>query len=307
MHIDKTIEVSHLKSLIFLGGLSGAGCSTAMAALSDLGFFINENLPVALCSHFLEHTRESPQRFLRTALAPDVDSSEKLELFLKFLDEVGHPRPNVQTIFLEAKTDTIVKRYGQTRRPHPSFDANLDLTLEDAIERERRTLSPLRDRANLVIDTSELNLHELRKQINAFVSSLGSKTGNLVRINLIAFGFKHGIPNDCDLVADVRFLPNPFFVPALKVKTGLDSEVKDFVLSKSEAQQFIETYMSSLKFLIEKHAEAGKLYLNIGLGCTGGRHRSVVLVEELGKLLKDALAPERFTISTRYRDILKPQ
>ena len=186
---EKSIDISHIKSLLFLSGLSGAGRSTALDAVADLGFFINDNLPVAVCEPFLEHTRDNAARFVRTALAPEVDSSEKVDLFLDFLNKVGHPSADVQTIFLEARTDTIVRRYGQTRRPHPCFDPNLDLTLEDTIERERKRLFPIRDRANLVIDTSELNLHELRKQISAFVASLGSKTGNLVRINLIAFGF----------------------------------------------------------------------------------------------------------------------
>lgn len=307
MSTKSPINVSHIKSLLFLCGLSGAGRSTALDALSDLGYFINENLPVAVFESFIEHTQDNPQRFLRTALAPDVDSADKVNLFLEFLNKFGHPSANVQTIFLEARTDTIVRRYGQTRRPHPSFDPNLDLTLEDAIDRERKSLFPIRDKANLVIDTSELNLHELRKQISSFVASLGSKTGNLVRVNLIAFGFKHGIPNDCDIVADVRFLPNPFFVPHLKEKTGQDSEVKKFVLAQESAQEFIKLYLSNLEFLIAKHAEAGKLYINIGLGCTGGRHRSVVLAEDLASKLKNTLAPERFSISLRNRDILKPQ
>lgn len=300
-----SINVSHIKSLLFVSALSGAGRSTALDALSDLGFFINENLPVALCGAFLEHSKGNPQRYLRTALAPDVDSVEKVALFMKFLAQLGHPSPNVHSIFLESRSDTIVRRYGQTRRPHPSFDPNLDLSLEDTIERERKRLSTIREEANLVIDTSELNLHELRKEINSFTASIGSKTSNLVRINLIAFGFKHGIPNDCDLVTDVRFLPNPFFIPELKDKTGLDAEVKQFVLSQTDAKEFIKIYLPNLEFLIKKHAESGKLYLNVGIGCTGGRHRSVALAEELFQQLKSSLTPERFTLSLRHRDIIK--
>lgn len=299
-------NTGHFRSLLFLCGLSGAGKSTALDALADLGYFINENLPVAVCQPFLEHAQDNP-RYQRTTLAPDVDSTDKVDLFLKLLKDLGHPCGNIQTIFLDARPGVIVRRYGQTRRPHPAFDANLDLTLEDAITRERKRLAPIRDCANLVVDTSELNLHELRKDLGTFVRSICSKTASNVRVNLIAFGFKHGIPNDCDIVVDVRFLPNPFFVPELKEKTGLDAEVKKFVLTRPDAQEFTTNYLKSLTFLINKHAEAGKLYLNIGVGCTGGRHRSVVLAEELGTKLKSALDSDHFTISMKHRDILKPQ
>jgi len=307
MTSKELVDIGNIKSLLFLCGLSGAGRSTALDSLADLGFFTNENLPVAVCKSFLQYAQFDPHRFQRTALAPDVDSLAKVELFLDFINKIGHPSPTVQTIFLEASSNTIVRRYGQTRRPHPCFDPNLDLTLEDTIARERQILFPIRDRANLVIDTSNLNLHELRKEISAFAASLGSKTSNLVRVNLIAFGFKHGIPNDCDLVVDVRFLPNPYFVPLLKDKTGLDAEVQKFVLSMPDAQEFTKLYIQQLQFLIKKHAESGKLYLNIGFGCTGGRHRSVALAEEIGRQLKTRLAPESFTVSSKYRDINKPQ
>jgi UPF0042 nucleotide-binding protein len=298
---------SNIKTLIFLCGLSGAGRSTALDALSDLGFFTNENLPIEVCKSFLEYAESEQQRFSRTVLAPDVASAYKVELFLEFLKILANSSISIQTIFLEASSSTIVKRYGQTRRPHPFFDPNLDLTLEDTIARERQTLFPIREKANLVIDTSNLNLHELRKEISAFAAMLGSKNNNLVRVNLIAFGFKHGIPSDCDLVVDVRFLPNPFFVPALKDKTGLDKEVQQFVLSLPDAQEFTKLYLEQLNFLVRKHADSGKLYLNIGVGCTGGRHRSVVLAEQLGTQLKSSLPEESFSVSLKYRDVNKPQ
>jgi UPF0042 nucleotide-binding protein len=302
---SKVQETSNSSLLVFVCGLSGAGRSTALDAFSDKGFFTIENLPVPLCENLLSYSRQSSQKLSRIAIAPELGEKDKVDHFINLLEKLKFPSSRVKLLFLDCKKEVILKRYGTTRRPHPSFNINLDLSLEDAIGREKEKLSALRDLANITIDTSELNLHELRRDINAFIASLGSTSSNLIRVNLVAFGFKYGIPNDCDFVTDVRFLPNPYFVPELKQKTGLDQEVKEFVLKQSATAEFLKLALSNYEFLIQKHAESGRLYINIGIGCTGGQHRSVALASELASALSQILDVKKYSVSLRTRDISK--
>ncbi|RIL10517.1 MAG: hypothetical protein DCC75_04175, partial [Proteobacteria bacterium] len=205
------------------------------------------------------------------------------------------------------KTETIVKRYGQTRRPHPGFNPEKDKTLEEAIEREKNRLFPLREISNLVIDTTERNVHDLRREIKSFAESVASGIKRPLRINFLSFGFKHGVPIDCDLVVDVRFLPNPFFVEGLSNKTGHETEVIEYVMRNQAAGEFVTRYLDMLAYLIPLYANSGKPYLNIGVGCTGGRHRSVVLAEALAsEMLKKAGERQHF-VSVKHRDLDKPQ
>lgn len=293
------MDASHFRSLILVAGMSGAGKSQALDTLEDRGYYTLDNLPVPLFGQFLEFSKLSPAKFERTALLFDIDSRDKLAELNAILDQVDPKRSWVKFIFLEATTETIIKRYSETRRPHPGFDATKDKSLEDTIQRERSRLQSLRDISDLVIDTSNLSVHDLRRELGTFIDSLPFSPGKRMRVNFLSFGYKYGLPIDCDLVVDVRFLPNPHFVDSLREKTGLDSEVRDYVLSASQAQELTKRYADLLAFLLPQYAFEGKSYLNIGVGCTGGKHRSVVIAEAL----KGLVDPDLYLVSAKHRDI----
>ncbi len=303
-------DISHFESFVLLAGLSGAGKSTASRAFSDNGYHAIDNLPVSLLSNFLTLSRDNPARFLRTSLLLDVDTTEQCELLLSFinsLDDTNNAanKRALQVLYLDATTQTIVQRYSETRRPHPVFEPDSDNTLADAIQRERTLLLPIRERANLVIDTSDLTPHDLRRAtrraLQAFVS-IDSHTQ--LRVNFVSFGFKYGTPSDCDLLIDVRFLPNPYFHDELRLKSGLNKEVSDFVLNTEDATEFLGKYVNLLQFLLPKYIHEGKAYLNIGVGCTGGQHRSVCIAHELAKLISSPEDNEKsYTVSVTDRDV----
>jgi UPF0042 nucleotide-binding protein len=284
---------------VLVTGMSGAGKSHALDTLEDRGFYVLDNLPVPLFRQFLEFSGTSPAKYQRTALLLDIDTRDKLAELTKVLDEVDRKRTRVSFVFLEATTETIIKRYSETRRPHPGFDAAKDKSLEDTIQRERSRLQPLREIANLVIDTSNLSVHELRRELGGFLDSLPFSPGKLMRVNFLSFGFKYGLPIDCDLVIDVRFLPNPHFVEELREKTGLEAEVREYVLRTPQAKEFTRLYSELLSFLLPQYAFEGKSYLNIGIGCTGGKHRSVTIAEALQKLID----PQLYLVSVKHRDL----
>ena len=303
----KDLSLDHIGLLVLVAGVCGAGKSVAIDVLSDLGFSTVENLPVPLFRNFIELSNSSPTKFTRTALSLDIDSQEKQEALLKLLHDSSALSKVVRLIFLDCKTDVIVKRYGQTRRPHPGFNPSKDKTLQDAITREKNRLFPIREGADLLIDTSELNVHDLRREITGFIDSLQSEPMRAMRVNFLSFGFKHGVPIDCDLVIDARFLPNPYFNDALRDKTGCDREIVDYVMQADGALQFIDKYSSLLSFLLPHYAASGKSYLNIGVGCTGGRHRSVVVSESLAARISKVESRDKYLLSVRHRDIDKPQ
>lgn len=296
-----TNSLSHIKSLVLVAGVSGAGKSTAIDFLSDLGFYKIDNLPVGLLKDFLELSRRSPEKFSHTALLLDIESRQKLEQLLSILKSFG-PRPkNLQIVFLDCDDQSIVRRYSETRRPHPNFDPTRDQTLQDSIKRERNRLISLKEIASLVVDTSNQSIHELKRKLKEFVDGLPGMQSKSMRINFLSFGFKHGIPLDCDLIVDLRFLPNPHFVDDLREKTGLDKQVAKYVLKSKDAQQFLKKYAELLKFLIPRYIDEGKAYLNIGVGCTGGKHRSVVMAQELSRSFKNS----SWLISVKHRDLAK--
>lgn len=309
--------LSPLGSVVLVVGLSGAGKSVAMDSLSDLGFFTVENLPVPLFKNFADFLNTSRKGFIRTglsgerhsraALSLDIDTRIKQEQLATILSALKASGETPRILFLDAKVETIVKRYGQTRRPHPGFDPQKDKTLEDAVTRERNRLFPLREISSLVIDTTELTVHDLRAEIKSFVGMFAAELTRPMRVNFLSFGFKHGVPIDCDFVVDVRFLPNPFFVEALKPKTGLDAEVAEFVFDSGAAQAFADRYLELMKFLLPQFVQAGKSYVNIGVGCTGGRHRSVAISEWMAGALAAALERAQFVVGVKHRDVEKPQ
>lgn len=285
---------------MLISGVSGAGKSTALDTLSDSGFFVIDNLPIPLFEDFVALSKLHPARYLRTALLLDIDSQSKLEQLLELFNTLKRP-PHLKLLFLDASNETLIKRYSETRRPHPGFDPSTDKTISDAIQREKNHLSRLRETASVVFDTSAMTVHDLRREIRQFIDTLSLEKSSVARVNFVSFGFKYGIPLDCDLVVDVRFLPNPHFVPELKDKTGIESEVAKYVLESAPAREFISKYLELLDFLLPQYAFEGKSYLNIGIGCTGGKHRSVAIAQKL----YESIAPKEYFLSIKHRDISK--
>jgi UPF0042 nucleotide-binding protein len=206
---------------------------------------------------------------------------------------------NIQLVFLDADTTAVLRRYSETRRPHPSFDPSADASLEHAIQRERERLQTIKEVSNLVLDTSSFTVHALKRELRDFLISLGTVSARSMRINFLSFGFKRGVPLDCDLVADVRFLRNPHFVESLRDQTGKDPAVRNYVFESPDATDFVKRYSELLAFLLPRYQFEGKAYLNIGIGCTGGKHRSVAIAEALCA----AMDHEKFHVSVRHRDI----
>jgi len=274
---------SNLKTkTIFICGISGAGCTTALNALEDFNFFTVGKLPVGLIEDLIV-TRQAKDPLTKIAILPEIKSKEDLSEFLEIKRKLG--KDHSETIFIDALDNTIVKRYSETRRPHPDFAGPKDNTLINAIKRERKHLIQIKEISSLIIDTTSLTVHDLKREISKYVEK-HYLVENKIRVNLVSFGFKNGLPLDCDLIVDVRFIPNPYFVPELKEKTGLTPEVSKWILAQEDTQKFISLYLELLKFLIPKYAYEGKAYLNIGVGCTGGKHRSVAIVEALAGLIK---------------------
>lgn len=284
--------------ILIIAGISGAGKSTVLRALSDFGFYTIDNLPAALFEEFLALTQRSSSRFGNAAILLNISSLDSGIPFLSTLNTLQGVK--IELLFLDAKTEVVLKRYSETRRPHPSFNAEKHQTLADTIQAERNLLQSFRERANLIIDTSEMTVHDLRREILRFADT-SFNLQQRMRVNFLSFGFKYGAPLDCDLLVDVRFIPNPFFNQALRNKSGADLEVKKFVLDAPHTNEFIERYRGLLNFLLPNYAFEGKAYLNVGVGCTGGKHRSVVIAEELA----NSIDRTRFHVSVGHRDIQK--
>ena len=260
--------------MVVVTGLSGSGKSTAIHVLEDLGFYCIDNLPVALIPSLVElwDTREDVRR---VGLGIDVREGHFLEEFPRVFEELRAAGVAFEVLYLEANEDVLVRRFSETRRPHPAADGGV---LADGIRRERERLRGLRERADRILDTSALTVHQLRDALRDLIDRPPTGTMTVV---LQSFGYKFGLPTDADLALDCRFLPNPFFIDDLRPKTGLDAEVARYVLERSETQEFLRLVVEFLDFTLPHYQREGKSYLTIALGCTGGRHRSVVLVEEL--------------------------
>lgn len=268
--------------LIIVTGVSGSGRASAMRVLEDLGFYCVDNLPVALAPNVAMLAAGRDPALKGVALG--VDSRERLffpqwpRVFAE-LDAAGiHP----EVIFLDASDDVLARRYSESRRPHPM--AASGATVAESIRAERLALAEMRERANRVIDTTTLTVHELREVVTAAV--LGASAGSRMSVAIVSFGYKYGQPVGMDVVLDVRFIPNPFFVPELRPLTGIDPRVREYVMAQPESQKFIDEVGRLFDFLIPLYQREGKSYLTVGLGCTGGRHRSPVLARELMKRLE---------------------
>lgn len=294
-------SLEHISSLVLLAGLSGAGKSSALHFFADSGFYTIDNLPVPLFSEFIEFTRKDRARFNRTALLLDIDTPEKLVSFTALFSSLDRTSTRVEMIFLDCRKDSLLRRYSETRRPHPGFRLGEDATLAGAIDREREMLFPLKEIATLVIDTSDMNIHDLKRKLKVFVDTIAPDKNRKLHVNFQTFGYKYGLPLDCDIVMDVRFLPNPHFVEGLREKTGLEAEVSSYVLSFPQTTDFIERYSSMLNDLIPQYSFEGKAYLNIGVGCTGGKHRSV----SIALALKDRITSKDCMVTVAHRDMLR--
>lgn len=277
-----------------VSGLSGSGKSTAINALEDLGFYCIDNLPAELIPRFIELCERS-EEMSRAALGVDSRGGEFLDALPRALEEVRGLGHQVEVIFLDAEDAALVRRFSETRRPHPLAP---DGDVAAAIQQERENLAWLRGEADRIIDTSAYNGHELRAAVRALFADEGNRSHRML-VQLLSFGFKYGLPADADLVWDVRFLPNPFYVEELRTRTGREPEVKEYVLANPAAGRFLEIAQEYLHFSLPHYEHEGKSYLTVAIGCTGGHHRSVVLVESLASVLEE----ENAEVSVRHRDV----
>lgn len=267
--------------LLIVSGLSGAGKSVAMNALEDIGFFCIDNVPAGLLPSITAFSKAGDNQLERVALSMDVRgcrSREQIETALQQLDEQKTP---YKILFLDAPDDVLMRRYSETRRRHPISIAE-GISTRDAFLKERQILQPLKERANYTINTGLLSTSQNKERIcDLFMKNGGAK--NAMRLTIMSFGFKFGLPPEADLVLDVRCLPNPFYVPELKHKTGLDQEVVDFVMGHSEAQELLRRYENFLQYALPLYVKEGKSQLTIAVGCTGGKHRSIIFARKLAE------------------------
>ncbi len=281
-------------NFIIITGFSGSGKSTALAALEDIGFYCVDNMPVALLPRFFELSLEPAAGGNGLAFVMDLREKGFLAGYREVLADLRTKGFRFRILFLEAAEETLVQRYSQTRRHHPLAGTS---TLRDGIAAEKKLLSALRRDADAVIDTTRFNVHELK----AFIQARALKAGypKTMQISVLSFGFKYGIPIDADLIMDVRFLQNPFFVPELRDLDGETDEVRRFVFGQRDTEEFLAKYFNLLDFLIPRYFEEGKAYLTIAVGCTGGRHRSVSIARALYERIKEMGHPANLT----HRDI----
>ena len=279
---------------VVVTGMSGAGKLTAQKMLEDMGYYCVDNLPVPFIVKFAELIYESERD--KVVLGIDVRADQSFDEIMQALKDMKDKGYSYEMLFLDASKQTLLKRYKESRRNHPLA---MDGRVEDGIERERKILAKTKKSADYVIDTSHLLTRELREELeNIFVKNENYKS---LMVNISSFGFKHGILQDADLVFDVRFLPNPYYVEELKHKTGNDKEVQDFLLQYDEAHIFLEKVKDLLDFLIPNYIKEGKNQLVIGIGCTGGKHRSVTLANEIYKALNDD--DKEYGVTINHRDI----
>lgn len=281
--------------IAIITGLSGAGLTTAAKVMEDLGYFAIDNIPLALIERVVDLATAPGSTVDRIALVLDVRGRHffgDLRNTIKMLEERGL---SVRMLFLEASDEELVKRYEAGRRAHPL--ARTDRVV-DGIVRERALVADLRAEADLVIDTTETNVHELRERL---VDAFGDPADHGMVVNVVSFGFKYGTPRDADVVLDCRFLPNPHWVDALRPLTGLDAPVRDYVLADAGAREYLERITGLLDLVVPGSAGAGRRYLTIAIGCTGGKHRSVVLGEQVARHLRD----QDIAVQVEHRDRLR--
>jgi UPF0042 nucleotide-binding protein len=282
--------------IVVITGLSGSGKSTAVHALEDEGFFCIDNLPVSLIPMFVDLVKNSREGVSDVALVMDIRGRDFFKGYDPVIQQIRQAGNRVDVMFFDSTDDVLIRRFSETRRRHPLSAGG---TVSDGIRAEREQLEGLRHLASMVIDTSEMNVHQLRETVIASVK--GETEAQAMMVNVQSFGFRFGIPLESDLVFDVRFLSNPHFVPALKPYTGLDRNVSNYVIEKPETAEFLQKLKEMLQFMLPLYQKEGKSYLTISIGCTGGKHRSVAIVEELREYVEQCGMRVRLT----HRDIEK--
>lgn len=282
--------------LVIVTGISGAGKVTALKIFEDNGYYCVDNLPIDLIESFADILFGQTNEKNKVAIGVDIRSGKNLEKMSEVLKNMKAKEQNYEILFLDCNNNTLIKRFKETRRSHPMGDRD---SVENEINEERAKLEFLREQADYIIDTSNLLVKELRGEIEK-IFVLNRDYRNLF-VTIMSFGFKHGVPADCDLVFDVRFLPNPYYVPELKHKTGNQKEVQDYILNSPVSHEFLNKLVDMIKFLIPNYIEEGKNQLVIGIGCTGGHHRSVTIANELYNQLNSSDAS--YGIRLSHRDI----
>jgi RNase adapter protein RapZ len=283
-----------LKDLVIVTGMSGSGKGTVLKVFEDMGFFCIDNLPVSLIRPFVEEIHSAEGEIIHAVLVIDIRAGEKLQELETVVKDLRKSDFHLFILYLEAKDDVLMRRFSETRRPHP---LSSELPLRNAIRMERSRLLRLRELADATVDTSDCTVHQIKSLVaERFLKHLSSSP---LSINLISFGYKNGIPLESDLLFDVRFISNPYFVPRLKALSGKDRAVVKYLRSFPETNEFVKRIGNLLQYLLPKYMKEGKRYLTVAVGCTGGRHRSVFIVEELARLLKQ----KKRALHIRHRDV----
>ncbi len=281
------------REMLVVTGMSGAGRSTVGNALEDLGWYVVDNLPPQMLRPMVDLSEHSGDAIPKVAAIVDVRGGKLFADVQQALDTL-RDNASVRVLFLDATDAALVRRFEQVRRPHPLQG---DGTLLDGITEERLRMAELRSQSDLVLDTSDLNIHQLAA---AIAEQFSDDASNATRVTIMSFGFKFGLPSDADNVADARFLPNPFWVPELRAQSGLDASVRDYVLGQNGASEFIDSYAGALAPVLAGYRRENKRHATIAVGCTGGKHRSVAVAEELGHRLRDLPG---VTVNVRHRDL----
>ena len=280
--------------VVIVTGLSGSGKSTATHVLEDLGYYCIDNLPAVLIQQFLDLCKHSLESISRVVLGVDLREREFFAAYPRVLDELRRAGYRIHILFLDASDDVLIRRFSETRRPHPLAGNGPPI---DGIRRERELLVGLRERADRILETSAFTVHQLRDELTRLYRD--PLVGDQMNVVLVSFGYKFGVPTDTDMVLDTRFIANPYFIEELRPKTGADAPVADFVAARPEAQEFMRLVESLLSYALPLYQREGKTYFTIALGCTGGRHRSVALVNQLASLLTG----KGYRVQIRHRDL----
>lgn len=280
---------------VVVTGMSGGGKSTALKMLEDAGFYCVDNLPVSLIEKFMELISMPGSEISKVALGLDVRADQSFEDATRILTQLKDKGHQFEILFMEADENTLIKRYKETRRVHPLA---VDGRVEDGVRKERQVLETIRKNADYVIDSSHLLTRELKEELDRIF--VNNEEYNSLMVTVMSFGFKHGIPVDADLVFDVRFLPNPYYIDELKIQTGNDKAVQDYVMSFQESQVFLDKLEDMVQFLLPNYIKEGKYRLVIAIGCTGGKHRSVTLANELYNRMKNK---GHYGIKIYHRDV----
>lgn len=281
--------------ILIISGLSGGGKSKAASFLEDIGFYVVDNMPAAMILKFAEFCTAGSSRYDRVALVYDVRTASSFDELFEVLDTLKSSDGVCRMLFLEASPEVIIQRYKETRRRHPLSDSTA--SLEEAVEKEREMMAPVRERADFVINTSRTSTAQLRSEVLRLFGDTEEKSG--MTVNVMSFGFKYGLPLEADLVFDVRFMPNPFYIEELRHQTGLDRAVADYVFGYQQTKDFLKKLEDLLAFSLPLYAEEGKTSLTVAIGCTGGHHRSVAVTHALTEQIRG----QGYSVTENHRDI----